>query len=275
MPSGAGPIRVIGTAGVSTGAMRLRPATPAASGGTLGPLLSPCRQLELAPRGKVLVPCPASLVLWADRRYRRLPPATGDHTVANQPKHDSWWRTLPGVLTAIAATVTALTGLVVALDQSGLFRRGDADPVAGSAVQGAPPVTGGGAATPMGRSTRVAAAYRVELAEAQLRVGPIQYQVLNASAERVSDDALQLRFSMRFTNVEIQWGVAIGPAHFRLMADGVPLAPREAYIGVVSYQSAEQGDVVFTLPADAAALQLQLGEVGQTVRTVDVAIVPD
>ena len=37
----------------------------------------------------------------------------------------SWWRTLPGVLTAIAGVVTAVTGLVVALSQVGLLGGGD------------------------------------------------------------------------------------------------------------------------------------------------------
>lgn len=33
----------------------------------------------------------------------------------------SWWQTLPGILTAAAATITAMTGLLVALDQVGLL----------------------------------------------------------------------------------------------------------------------------------------------------------
>ncbi|HYB44051.1 MAG TPA: hypothetical protein VEL75_19885, partial [Candidatus Methylomirabilis sp.] len=45
----------------------------------------------------------------------------------------SWWRTLPGVLTAAAATITALAGLLVALHQSGL--------IGGGAQQSPPPST--------------------------------------------------------------------------------------------------------------------------------------
>ena len=36
-------------------------------------------------------------------------------------KPQSWWQTVPGVLTAAAGTITAVTGLIVALNQSGLF----------------------------------------------------------------------------------------------------------------------------------------------------------
>ncbi|HSJ14625.1 MAG TPA: hypothetical protein VK939_09420, partial [Longimicrobiales bacterium] len=78
--------------------------------------------------------------------------------------------------------------------------------------------------------------------------------------------------SMRFTNVEIEWGVAIGPTYFRLFADDVPLEPRETYIGVVSYQSAQQGDVVFTFPAATRSLALQLGELGKDVRRIPIEL---
>jgi hypothetical protein len=42
--------------------------------------------------------------------------------MAEQPKPQSWWQTLPGILTATAAFTTAITGLVVALHQAGFFQ---------------------------------------------------------------------------------------------------------------------------------------------------------
>ncbi len=38
-------------------------------------------------------------------------------------KSHSWWQTLPGILTAVAAIMTASTGLIVALNQAGVFSR--------------------------------------------------------------------------------------------------------------------------------------------------------
>ena len=40
----------------------------------------------------------------------------------------SWWRTLPGVLTAVAAAATAIAGLIGGLHQTGLLGRGDVKP---------------------------------------------------------------------------------------------------------------------------------------------------
>lgn len=39
------------------------------------------------------------------------------------PKSQSWWQTLPGILTAVAAILTASTGLIMALNQAGVFSR--------------------------------------------------------------------------------------------------------------------------------------------------------
>jgi plastocyanin len=47
--------------------------------------------------------------------------------VADDEKPDratSWWQTMPGVMTGIAALITALTGLLVAAHQAGLFGSG-------------------------------------------------------------------------------------------------------------------------------------------------------
>jgi hypothetical protein len=34
-----------------------------------------------------------------------------------------WWHTIPGILTAIAAVITAVTGLIVVLQQAGVFEK--------------------------------------------------------------------------------------------------------------------------------------------------------
>ena len=45
------------------------------------------------------------------------------------PASSSWWQTLPGVLTAVAALITAIGGLLAVLLQTGvLHRRGDPPP---------------------------------------------------------------------------------------------------------------------------------------------------
>ena len=45
--------------------------------------------------------------------------------MAEEPKSQSWWQTVPGVLTATAGIITAVAGLVVALHQAGILKVGD------------------------------------------------------------------------------------------------------------------------------------------------------
>lgn len=41
--------------------------------------------------------------------------------MAGDEKPGSWWQTVPGVLTAIAGIIGAVSGLIVALHQAGIF----------------------------------------------------------------------------------------------------------------------------------------------------------
>jgi len=58
-------------------------------------------------------------------------------------KGSSFWTTLPGILTAVAAVITAITGLLVALGQSGLLEGGTAndDPTAAASTPPESPAT--------------------------------------------------------------------------------------------------------------------------------------
>lgn len=75
------------------------------------------------------------------------------------PASGSWWKTVPGMLTAAAALISAVTGLLVALNQGGLLgdRAGAARaPAAATESRGSAAPTDGGrtTATDAGASTR-------------------------------------------------------------------------------------------------------------------------
>ena len=60
-----------------------------------------------------------------------------DEPIPSASKTGSWWATLPGILTATAAVITAVTGLLAILAQNGVF--GDKNkPIATSKVEAAP-----------------------------------------------------------------------------------------------------------------------------------------
>ncbi len=54
--------------------------------------------------------------------------------MAEEPKTQSWWQTLPGIFTAMAGIITATAGLVAALYQAGFFQHTKAETVSVSSA---------------------------------------------------------------------------------------------------------------------------------------------
>lgn len=49
--------------------------------------------------------------------------------MAEKPKPQSWWHTLPGIFTAVAGIITAVTGSIIALNQVGYFQDAKEKPI--------------------------------------------------------------------------------------------------------------------------------------------------
>lgn len=179
--------------------------------------------------------------------------------------HDSkaphWWQTLPGVMTAIAALLTAITGLVVALHQMGVLRPQRAASVGVVEASGA--ASAGGA--PAGMATGVP---RTLPAGGKARAGEGIFEIRSARVDRVATNTLELRLSMRVTNMGRYPGV-FSPTIFRLLVDDVSIAPTgETTSDVVDAGSAKDGLVVFVFPDTARSLVLQVGAVGGVTNTI-------
>ena len=192
-----------------------------------------------------------------------------------EPTPKSWWATLPGILTALAGIVTSVTALIVALNQAGVFHAPkQPSPQAHYGTTQPPETTKTPAATaavpaatksaPTGRTATPPGSL---LIQDEVRAGPVAYKFLTAQLDPYSEGKRALRFAIRFTNIGVQWGVAIGPGFFRLAVDGVPLAPEKSFIGVIDFQSAKEGEVLFVVPETASSMVLQVGDVTGTETT--------
>jgi hypothetical protein len=114
------------------------------------------------------------------------------------------------------------------------------------------------------------AQYPVKLtAGERASVGTTKYTVLSATLDLDADgkraDAGK-RFLLLKTRVEntsdFRGGMTLGGDNFRLVVDGVPLAPDVSPSTVIDAKSAVDGDVVFAVPETAMKADLQVGEVG-------------
>jgi hypothetical protein len=106
----------------------------------------------------------------------------------------------------------------------------------------------------------------------------VSYQILAVQLDRQAEGELSLRFSIRITNNHRE-PCLIGRDQFRLMVDGVPRAPTKARFPnpaldnqavIVEGYSAQEGDVIFTVPDTAQSVDFlvvnQQGLPGETYK---------
>ncbi len=173
----------------------------------------------------------------------------------------SWWQTLPGIITGIAAIVTAVSGLVVAVQQTGWFassiKEATKMPVSVSASVGSSGVSAQNATT-AAPSSLDRGAHAVELPKLrEYKLGATSYTLLKAdvSPQTTESDALKIR--VRMTNND-RYDQNFWDRSFRLVVDGVPKAPESDLNELVSAQSAKDGEVLFTIPHGSAGAKLKI-----------------
>ena len=185
-----------------------------------------------------------------------------------------WWTTLPGVLTATAALITALTGLVLGLGQLGLLG-GDDEPQARPAVSSAAPVSGGssGAASAAPSAAPVTGAATTTLPlEQPFRLGDASYELLEAQVRPDADGQVALVLAVRMTK---HTG---GDARFwddSSASRSGPTSTRPAATSTryVAGRSSLRGEVLVLLPDDIREAELVLRYYDNS-RSVPFTIVP-
>jgi hypothetical protein len=190
----------------------------------------------------------------------------------------SWWQTAPGMLTAIAAIITATAGLIATLHQTGLLP---------SATNSSPPdVTETAAPSPSDSSTDSSApseqsseqsseqpgessqSYNSLLTdgmEVSLPVGvgdTVDYKVLSARVEPMNAENLTLKLVIRCTS-HYPYNINFWSNSFRLLVDGVPRSPINQLNELVEPESAVEGEVVFNFPVSTRAIILKIGDPGK------------
>jgi hypothetical protein len=170
----------------------------------------------------------------------------------------SWWQTLPGILTGVAALVTAVTGLIVAFNHTG-NRSGDvptASLSASSGTRGGSPAAsqtpGPGGSAGGAQPVTLPALNRVKLAG-----GDAVITLLSAEVEPLDLERRSLKLIVRYVNAG-RYPANFWSSSYRLIVDDVPGAPTNSLNEVVAGDSAKEGEVIFELPAGAKEVVLQI-----------------
>ena len=174
----------------------------------------------------------------------------------NRPAAPSWWQTIPGILTGVAALITAVTGLLVVFNRTG-NRSEDVRPSTVSESRGTPPASPAasrpaGAPAAASRPVALPAINRVSLVG-----GAAVHTILSAQVEPLDQERRALKFVVRYTNGG-RYPANFWSASYRLIVDDVPRAPTNFLDEVVEPDSAKEGDVVFELPVSVKDVVLQI-----------------
>lgn len=173
----------------------------------------------------------------------------------------SWWTTLPGLLTALAATITAVTGLLVGLNQIGVFGASAPPP-------SSPAVTRDGNVPADGHlGTSDGGGYEATLPlDEPMRVGAVSYEIVGYEIRPDTDDALALSMDIRMTNHD-RFDANFWDASFRVMVAEDTIAPSGGLNELVPGDSSKVGTVLFVVPdtTRTATLKVKFYEGDRTV----------
>lgn len=200
--------------------------------------------------------------------------------MAEDEPRKSWWHTLPGILTSVTATITALGGLVIAINQTNWFSSPEPDAVrpeaeiateAASSSSGALPQpspvvdrasdSGGLALSPResaaadpplsGGATVMLPAMRTHaLSEAE-------FTLLDAALAPRNSESSTLTIRVRLLN-NTKYAVNFWDDQFRLLVDGIPRAPNSGLNTIVQGNAAEDGEIRFNVPKSATHPKLRI-----------------
>jgi hypothetical protein len=178
-----------------------------------------------------------------------------DNKSANGP---SWWQTLPGILTGLAAIITAVTGLIIAFNRTS----SRSEPVSSSSP---PPVSRGVQPATTAESPSPGAIPLPPLHEVKLAGGAAVVTILSAQVAPIDAERRTLTFDLRYMNAG-RYPANFWGRSYRLIVDGVPREPTNSLNEVVDSDSAKEGEVVFELPRGAKDVTLQISSGDEKTR---------
>jgi hypothetical protein len=177
-----------------------------------------------------------------------------------------WWTTAPGMLTALAGVITAVTGLILGLHQIGVFD--DSPPPAASTVAEAaeeraserdtagvaapePSVPDGQAAGDAGPTS-----YETTLpAGRSLQSGDTRYEILGSQVRPDADGQIAVEVELRMTN-DADYPDNFWDASFRLEVGEDVYAPTSGLNEIVQGRATGRGTVSFVIPEETREAEL-------------------
>jgi hypothetical protein len=156
----------------------------------------------------------------------------------------------------VAALVTAITGLLVAVHQAGWFDHHNREQAQSTFRSDGP---AGGEAESSSRQPRVK---QIAIPEnAVFQNGVVKYALVSGHVEPSGPDRIMMRIGVRMTN-DGTVQANFWSASFRLVVGDDLVAPINLLDELVDAKSSKMGDLTFQIPSNTTQVGLQMGDVG-------------
>lgn len=181
----------------------------------------------------------------------------------NKPDTKSnWWQTAPGILTAIAALMTATGGLVLTLNQVGCFDKTNSKNE--KVIDQKENISEKKSLDIDQNESQKLTDNTDKNKDAVSKIEDVNfegsvYKFLDVRSDYYSPEKSLLKFKLNIEN-HVN-GVYVNADLFRLLVGRNKTAPESCTAQWVQQHSSIDADVVFIIPNDAANVQLQIGDV--------------
>jgi hypothetical protein len=199
----------------------------------------------------------------------------------------NWWQTAPGILTAVAALLTATGGLLLTFNQVGCFDKSATKnkeviqtPSENKDTKQIQPESNDNSKNGNieNKTSNISnKKYPITLPPdiSDLKIGDFTIKFIETSLDNYSTGKLSLTFKIRITNKSnsSKW---FGNYLFRILFDGQILSPEESSLinahENVPAISSKDGDIVFVIPNTIKSAELQISYVDDEKQTTKIPI---
>lgn len=180
----------------------------------------------------------------------------------------SWWQTAPGILTAIAALITATGGFLIVLNQIGCFDKNVHKDVSEiktptenketvqNNTENKIPDKQNSENNSSNNTTAANGTVKLSLPD-DINMGTIRIKFLELSKDKYSTGNSSLKIKFRMLNEGTSYGT-FDHFLFRLLFDGQMLSPEKPAQGYVDPKSSKDGETLFVFPESVDNADLQI-----------------
>ncbi|MEZ2337631.1 hypothetical protein AB6735_18440 [Mucilaginibacter sp. RCC_168] len=190
------------------------------------------------------------------------------------PDGKNFWITAPGIITGLAAIVTAITGLIVALNGIGLFSgSATTNKISTETKQEVKKETDslpGKQAEPQKQVEKFSPVFSMTT----IKIEDHEYKILGSSLEGITPESNELKIKIKYKNNSNYSPATFWNEGFRLAIDGFLTAPSGNLSELVERHAELAGTVTFEVPANAKELTFHIFDVGKDI-AIPLKLAPD